>query len=150
MHKVSDCIFEIHQLWQSGFRRVYSNCCCSCSFEPEIIRIGQLSHEKYSNKILNFHLSTTILNACTKSLKTYWRHLVDSFLISILFLGTNKFILPPNEFFWLTPNGTFYWHVNPSTINLRLVVRELRSLYVRVHIFCAFVSENILPSRLGR
>ena len=29
--KVSDCIFEIHQLWQSGFSRVvYSNCCCSC------------------------------------------------------------------------------------------------------------------------
>ena len=27
-----DCIFEIHQLWQSGFSRVYSNCCCSCSF----------------------------------------------------------------------------------------------------------------------
>ena len=23
--KVSDCIFEIHQLWQSGFSRVYSN-----------------------------------------------------------------------------------------------------------------------------
>ena len=22
--KVSDCIFEIHQLWQSGFSRVYS------------------------------------------------------------------------------------------------------------------------------
>ena len=32
-----DCIFEIHLLWQSGFSRVYSNCCCSCSFEPEII-----------------------------------------------------------------------------------------------------------------
>ena len=29
-----DCIFEIHQLWQSGFSRVYSNCCCSCSIEP--------------------------------------------------------------------------------------------------------------------
>ena len=28
-----DCIFEIHHLWQSGFSRVYSNCCCSCSFE---------------------------------------------------------------------------------------------------------------------
>ena len=27
--KVSDCIFEIHQQWQSGFSRVYSNCCCS-------------------------------------------------------------------------------------------------------------------------
>ena len=40
--KVSSCpdwIFEIHQLWQSGFSRVYSNSGCSCSFEPEIIRI---------------------------------------------------------------------------------------------------------------
>ena len=32
-----DCIFEIQQLWHSGFIRVYSNCCYSCSFEPEII-----------------------------------------------------------------------------------------------------------------
>ena len=39
--KVSDCIFEIHQLWQSDFSRVYSNCCCSCWFEPEIIKIGR-------------------------------------------------------------------------------------------------------------
>ena len=31
-----DYIFEIYQLWQSGFSRVYSNSCCSCSFEPEI------------------------------------------------------------------------------------------------------------------
>ena len=44
-----DCIFEIHQLWQSGFSRVYSNCCCSCWFEPEIIKIGQSSHKMYSN-----------------------------------------------------------------------------------------------------
>ena len=61
-----DCIFEIHQLWQSGFSRVYSNCCCSCSFEREIIKIGQSSHKMYSNKILNFQASTTILNAWTK------------------------------------------------------------------------------------
>ena len=61
-----DCIFEIHQLWQSGFSRVYSNCYCSCSFEPEIIKIGQSSHKMYSNNILNFQESTTILNACTK------------------------------------------------------------------------------------
>ena len=33
-----DCIFEIHQQLQSGFTRVYSDCCCSCSFEPEIIK----------------------------------------------------------------------------------------------------------------
>ena len=31
--KVSDCIFEINQLWQSGLSRVYSNCCCSCSLD---------------------------------------------------------------------------------------------------------------------
>ena len=47
--KVSDCIFEIHQLWQSSFSRVYSNCCCRCSFEAEIIKIGQSSHKMYSN-----------------------------------------------------------------------------------------------------
>ena len=64
--KVSDCIFEIHQLWQSGFSRVYSNCCCSCSFKLEIIKIGQSSHKMYSNNILNFQESMTILNACTK------------------------------------------------------------------------------------
>ena len=53
-----DCIFEIHQLWQSG--------CCSCSFEPKIIKIGQSFHKMYSNNILNFPESTLILNACTK------------------------------------------------------------------------------------
>ena len=61
-----DCIFEIHQLWKSGFSWVYSNCCCSYSFEPVIIKIGQSSHKMYRNKILNFQKSTTILNACTK------------------------------------------------------------------------------------
>ena len=48
-----DCIFEIHQLWQSGFSRVYSNCCCSCSFEPEIMKNGLSSHKMYSYNILN-------------------------------------------------------------------------------------------------
>ena len=61
-----DWIFEIHQLWQSGFSRVYSNCCCSCSFEAEIIKIGQSSHKMYSNNILNSQEPRTILNACTK------------------------------------------------------------------------------------
>ena len=36
-----NCIFENHQLWQSGFSSVYSNSYCRCSFEPEIIKIGQ-------------------------------------------------------------------------------------------------------------
>ena len=64
--KVSDCIFEIYQPWQSGFSRVYSNYCCICSFELEIIKIGLSSHNMYSNNIVNFQESTTILNACTK------------------------------------------------------------------------------------
>ena len=49
-----DCIFEIHQLWQSGFSMIYSNYCCSCSFEPDIINTGQSSHKMYSNNIQNF------------------------------------------------------------------------------------------------
>ena len=70
-----DCTFEIHQLWQSGFSRVYSNSSCSCSFEPEIIKNGQSSHKMDSNNILNFQESITILNARTKKVwKTYWIH----------------------------------------------------------------------------
>ena len=61
-----DCIFKIHQLWQSGFSRVYSNSCCSCSFELEIIKFNHSSHKMYSNNILNFQDSTAILNAFTK------------------------------------------------------------------------------------
>ena len=62
-----DCIFEIDQLWRSGFSRVYSNCCYSCLFETEIIKIGLSSHKMYSNNILNSQESTTILNTCTKN-----------------------------------------------------------------------------------
>ena len=64
--KVSDCIFEIHQLWQSGFSRVYSNSGYSCSFEPETIKICQSSLNIYSNNIENFQESTTIFIAHTK------------------------------------------------------------------------------------
>ena len=60
-----DCIFEI-PLWQPGFSRVYSSCCSSSSFKPEIIKIGQTSHMMYGNNILIFQESTTILNARTK------------------------------------------------------------------------------------
>ena len=61
-----DCIFEIHQLWKSVFSTVYSNSFCSYSFEPEIIKISQSSHKMYSNNILNFQESPTILDVCTK------------------------------------------------------------------------------------
>ena len=71
--KVSDWIFEIHQLWQSGFSRVYSNCCCSCWFEAEIIKFGQSSHKMYSNNIVNFLESATISNA---HMKKVWKFIV--------------------------------------------------------------------------
>ena len=66
-----DWIFEIHQLWQSGFSWVYLYSCCSCWFEPGIIKIDQSYHKMYGNNILNFQESTTILNACTKKV---WKH----------------------------------------------------------------------------
>ena len=75
--KVSDCIFEIHQLRQSGCR-VYSNTFSSCSFEPEIIKIDQSPHKMYSNNILIFLESITILNACTK-LVAYWKPHLSTF-----------------------------------------------------------------------
>ena len=53
------------------FSRVRSNSCCSCYFEPEIIKIGQSSHKMNSNNTLNFQESTTILNSCTK--KKVWK-----------------------------------------------------------------------------
>ena len=71
--KVSGSIFEIHQLWQSGFSRAYSICCCSCSFEPEIVKIGLSSHKMYSNNIVNFQESTPILNTHTKKV---WKLIV--------------------------------------------------------------------------
>ena len=51
-----DYIFEIHQLWQSGFSRVCSNCCCRCSFKPEIIKIGQASHKLFSSHHHHHHV----------------------------------------------------------------------------------------------
>ena len=67
-----DIIFEIPQLWKSGFSKVYSNSWCSFSFEPEIIKISLSSHKLYSNNILNFKESTIILNAFTIKV---WKHI---------------------------------------------------------------------------
>ena len=63
-----DCIFEIQSLWLSGFSRMYSNCCCRCSFETEIIEIGQSSHTELSSIYDNFKCLYKI------SLETYWIH----------------------------------------------------------------------------
>ena len=58
---------------------MYSNCCCSCWFEAEIIKIGQSSHNMYSSNILNFQESMTILNAHTKKV---WKLIVCASYLS--------------------------------------------------------------------
>ena len=120
--KVSDCIFEIHQLWQSGLSRVYSTCCCSCWFKPEIIKIGQSSHKMYSNNILNFQDSTTILNARTK-------------MSGNLSYDSRIFKYIANEEIWsqgetATCDFTLYMHSN---------VIFLLGLHAPKNIFCLFV-----------
>ena len=110
-----DCIFEIHQLWQSGFSRVYSNSCCSCSFESEIIKIGQSSHKMYSNNILNFHKSTTILNACTKKV---WKLIEGTTYIEKIKYSEDVF---------------FIWNL-PRFLFIRLSLRQC-NCYLMLHIF---------------
>ena len=69
---------------------VYSNSCCSCSFEHEIIKIGQLSHKVYSKNILNFQGSTIVLNACTK---TVWKLIEGTIYIYIyIYIYLSEFI----------------------------------------------------------
>ena len=102
-----DCIFEIHQLWQSGFSRVYSNCFCSCSFEPEIIKIGQSSHKIYSNNILNFQESTTILNACTKKV---WKLIEGTTYIEHFHFGTTICYVYPSFSVLIVVNDSYMTH----------------------------------------
>ena len=60
---------------------MYSISCYSCSFEREIIKIGQSSHKMYSNNILNFQESKTIFKCpYEKSQETYGMHLVSELL----------------------------------------------------------------------
>ena len=87
-----DCIFEVHQLYQSGFSRMYSNSWCSCSFEAEIIKIYLSYHKMYSNNILNFQVSTIILNACTKKVwklieyTTYMQSYMHTFIYMCVYM----------------------------------------------------------------
>ena len=46
---------------------MYSNSCCNCSFEAVIIKIGQSSPKVYSNNIVNFQESMTILKDFNKN-----------------------------------------------------------------------------------
>ena len=100
-----DCIFEIHQLWQSGFSRVYSNSCSSCSFEPEIMKICQSSYKMYINDILNYQESTTNLNVCTKKSGNLLNAPRKSVSVCQVFVGVSAI-----SWFYITFKITFlYW-----------------------------------------
>ena len=88
---------------------MYSNCCCSCSFEPEIIKIGQSSQKIYSNNILNFQESTTILNACTKKSGnlSYAPCNLHTIVLFQVFLYNNNYIVSSNYSF---NNNHFFLH----------------------------------------
>ena len=114
--KVSDCIFKIYQLWQSGFSRLYSNCCCSCSFGPGIIKINRSSYKMHRNNILNSQESTTILNAHTKKV---WKLIEGSSYLGFTNWITRLFLhqTRPNDmvswklgsFFFLTDVSLFIY-----------------------------------------
>ena len=79
--KMSDCIFEIHHLWQSGV---------GCIPIPAVAVHLKLksSHKMYSNNIVNFQESTIILNTCTKkSLETYWIHHIYIYIYIYIYIN---------------------------------------------------------------
>ena len=129
-----DCIFEIHQLWQSGFNRVYSNSCCSYLFEPEIIKISQSSHKMYSNNILYFQESTTILNACTKKV---WKLIECTTYVRVLLMLSSSsslciFFTPVSlKSEWLTflrsPTLTILADLNSTVIWMVLIFPPISS-----------------------
>ena len=84
---------------------MYSNCCCSCSFEPEIIKNGLSSHKMYNNNILNFQESTTILNLCTKNSGTLLNAPRNYIIFSVPFF---KVDFPFRLISYASMNGFFY------------------------------------------
>ena len=70
----------------------------SCSFEAEIIKIGQSSHKMYSNNILNSQESKIILNALTKKV---WKLIVCPSYIPLLHNLTFQIDKLLNIQYWL-------------------------------------------------
>ena len=114
-----DCILKIHKLKQTGFNRVYSNCCCSCSFEPEIIKIGPSSHRMYSKNILNFQESKTISNARTK----IFRKLIED---QICILYINLFCVCVCIYIYI------YIHC------IYILYIYILCLYIYIYIYCVY------------
>ena len=142
-----DCIFEIHQLWQSGFSRVYSNCCCSCWFEPEIIKMGQSSHKMYSNNIVNFQESTTISNSgnLLNALRIYiYIYIFFKMNRSTIEIGLRFlfFIFCFYSCFWLLKSSSGSWRLVWALSLVFIVVNVLMELWL--FLIPGFVFINVL------
>ena len=100
--------------------RVYSNCCCSCSFEPEIIKIGQSSHKMYSNNILNFQESMTILNARTKKSGNLLKATRTCSYLYYFDLRDYFYYIVSRIFYYLASNNYSYYILSINYFNLYL------------------------------
>ena len=115
--------------WQSGFSRMYSNCCCSCWFEAEIIKIGQSSHKRYSNNIVNFsRVYGNFKCLYKKSQEIYWMHHV---CISSGFLS-NFCIILFYAWIMLWYYSVFLWTVHCKYLQctFRLATRHTSQFFV--------------------
>ncbi len=121
--------------WSSGLYPISSQCCCSCSFEAEIIKVGQSSHKMYSNNILNFQESTTILNAYTKQSG----NLLNAPRISSCHAASTDI---PNSLLPLLPIVHRFWQVVRDASH---ILTEL--LYVGSSWSPCFCSANVKGSR---
>ena len=124
-----DCIFEINQLWQSGFCRVYSNYYSSCSLEPEIIEIVQSSDKMYSNNMVNFKESTTILNSCTKKV---WKLIegVRECVCVIIYLYKMRVYIYIYIYIYTHPGYIIYSHTH---IYIYIYIIYIYIIYTHTH-----------------
>ena len=106
---------------------MYSNSCPSCSFEREIIKIGQSSHKMYNNKILNVQGSTTILNDHTKK---FWELIVCTLYQVFLSNTNNLHIVVWYQVFLSNSNNS------RIIINKTLTGFEYSYQYVSLNIWC--------------
>ena len=130
--KVPDCIFENHQLWQSGFSRVYLNCCCSCSFEPGIIKICLSSHKMYSNNIVNFQECTVILKACPKKVWNLIECTMYTYLSPHTFLASSLSL-----------------SLSLSALSIFICHVSLWTRFISVHYLCLFLYIIYLSNKLA-
>ena len=121
---------------------MYSNCCCSSSFEAEIVKIGPSSHKMYSNNIVNFQESMTILNACTKKSGNLLNALRISGTSPLDCLGSypghslTKWPYPSSEKQSVSSTALADWARRMVTV----IFFPLFSLYFLPYIFPVFVS----------